>query len=245
MSVDFFLPSISPRTDVSHSIEQDTKIRDQLRLTADSQAEIDMLEKQAAQEFDGLKDKIRENSGFLAANGEVVRVTEDDPVCPLQVVKDNIRQKYENAEREIDRCHKTVSDLQSKVTEKNALLTNHKGRLAQLRLKATQLDHEDGPVQKISRVVNALVREQRDLVEEDEIKPESPPTEVIKFISQQINELGSVLKDDQISKVVKRIKKMVRECDFLIVIYYFTCSRSLFRELFHIISGERCLPMLH
>ncbi|KAL7521947.1 hypothetical protein ACHAWX_006642 [Stephanocyclus meneghinianus] len=196
---------------LSDSIEQDTKIRDQLRLTADSQAEIDMLEKQAAQEFDGLKDKIRENSGFLAANGEVVRVTEDDPVCPLQVVKDNIRQKYENAEREIDRCHKTVSDLQSKVTEKNALLTNHKGRLAQLRLKATQLDHEDGPVQKISRVVNALVREQRDLVEEDEIKPESPPTEVIKFISQQINELGSVLKDDQISKVVKRIKKMGKD----------------------------------
>eukprot|EP00804_Cyclotella_cryptica_P027784 CCRYP_009209-RB/>CCRYP_009209-RB protein AED:0.12 eAED:0.11 QI:270/0.73/0.68/1/0.8/0.68/16/153/1414 len=193
---------------LSESIEQDTKIRDQLRSQSDAQAEIDMLEKQAAQEFDGLKDKIRENSGFLSANGEVVRVSEDDPVCPLQVVKDNIRQKYETAEREIDRCHKTVSDLRSKVTEKNALLTNHKGRLTQLRLKANQLDHEDGPVQKISRVVNALVREQRELVDEDEIYPESPPTEVIKFISKQINELGAVLKDEQISKVVKRIKKM-------------------------------------
>eukprot|EP00804_Cyclotella_cryptica_P001162 CCRYP_016992-RC/>CCRYP_016992-RC protein AED:0.11 eAED:0.11 QI:270/1/1/1/0.66/0.68/16/2123/747 len=192
---------------LSESIEQDTKIRDQLRSQSDAQAEIDMLEKQAAQEFDGLKDKIRENSGFLSANGEVVRVSEDDPVCPLQVVKDNIRQKYETAEREIDRCHKTVSDLRSKVTEKNALLTNHKGRLTQLRLKANQLDHEDGPVQKISRVVNALVREQRELVDEDEIYPESPPTEVIKFISKQINELGAVLKDEQISKVVKRIKR--------------------------------------
>jgi hypothetical protein len=58
-----------------------------------------MLEKQAAQEFDGLKDKIRENSGLLSANGEVVRVTEDEPVIPLQVVKDSIRTKHENAEK--------------------------------------------------------------------------------------------------------------------------------------------------
>lgn len=112
-----------------------------------------MLEKQAAQEFDGLKDKIRENSGLLSANGEVVRVTKDSPVMPIQVVQGSIRQKYENAERDIERCIKTASDLQSKVTEKNALLMNHKGRLANLKLRANQLDHEDGPVQKISRVV--------------------------------------------------------------------------------------------
>lgn len=54
---------------------------------------------------------------------------------------------------DIDRCHRAMTDLQSKVTEKNALLNNHKGRLAQLKLKAGQLDHEDGPVQKIVRVV--------------------------------------------------------------------------------------------
>ena len=112
-----------------------------------------MLDKQAGQEFEGLKDKIRENSGLLSANGEVVRVTEDNPVLPLQVVKDNIRQKYENNERDTERCHKKVSDLQSKVTEKKTLLQNHEGRLVQLKLRANQLDHEDGPVQKIARVV--------------------------------------------------------------------------------------------
>ena len=112
-----------------------------------------MLQKQAAQEFDGLKDKLHENSGFLSANGEVVRVTEDEPVFPLQVVKDSIRQKFDDAERDIDRSHKTIAGLQSKVTEKNAILQNHKSRLNQLHQRANQLDHEDGPVQKISRVV--------------------------------------------------------------------------------------------
>lgn len=115
-----------------------------------------MLKKQAGQEYEGLKDKIRENTGLLSANGEVIRITEDDPVMPIQLVQGNIRLKYESAEKDIERSHKAVTDLQSKVTEKNALLQNHKGRLAQLRMRANQLDHEDGPVQKISRVVRDL-----------------------------------------------------------------------------------------
>lgn len=115
-----------------------------------------MLVKQAGQEYEGLTDKIRENSGLLSANGEVIRINEENPVVPIQVVKGSIRQKYENTEKDIDRCHKAVTDLQSKVTEKNALLQNHKGRLAQLRNKASQLDHEDGPVQKINRVVRGI-----------------------------------------------------------------------------------------
>lgn len=136
------------------SIEQDTKVREQLRLQSDALSEIDMLKKQASQEFEGLRDKIKENSGLLSANGEIIRITEDDPVMPIQLVKGNIRIKYENAEKDIERSQKAVSDLQSKVTEKNALLQNHRGRLAQLQLRANQLDHEDGPVQKISRVVS-------------------------------------------------------------------------------------------
>ena len=137
----------------SLSIEQDGKVRDQLRLQSDARSEIEMLQKQAAQEFDGLKDKIRENSGLCSAHGEVVRVTEDEPVLPLQVIKDSIRQKFDDAERDIDKSHKTIAGLHSKVTEKNAILQNHKNRLGQLRQRANQLDHEDGPVQKISRVV--------------------------------------------------------------------------------------------
>ena len=123
-------------------------------MQSDALSEIDMLKKQADQEFDGLKDKIRENTGLLSAHGEVINVREDDPVMPIQIVQSNIRMKYETAEKDIDRSQKAASDLQSKVTEKNALLQNHKGRLAQLQVRASQLDHDEGPVQKISRTVS-------------------------------------------------------------------------------------------
>lgn len=221
------------------SIEQDTKVRDNLRLQTDAQNEIDMLEKQAVQEYEGLKDKIRENQGLLSANGEVIRITEDDAVSPIQTVQGNIRLKYDSAERDIERYQKEVINLQSNVTEKKALLQNHKGRLVQLQNRANNLDHEDGAVQKIARVVrairgrqlllflwlthnfvivkiNALVREQRDF-EEDKINSNSSPAEVLKFINEQIAELGDVLKDDQIIKVVKKMKKMVSDHTYLLL----------------------------
>ena len=97
--------------------------------------------KQAGQEYDGLTEKIRENSGLLSANGEVIRINEEDAVQPIQVVKGSIRQKYDNTERDIDRCHKAVADLQSKVVEKKALLQNHRGRLAQLKNRARYAPH--------------------------------------------------------------------------------------------------------
>jgi uncharacterized protein YaaR (DUF327 family) len=64
-------------------------------------------------------------------------------------------------------------------------------------------------LQLLVHKINALVREQKDFVDEDEINSNTPPADVMKFISNQINEMGSVLKDDQICKVVKRMKKMV------------------------------------
>ena len=81
-------------------------------------------------------DKIRENSELIAANGEVIRIDEEDPVLPIQVVKDSIRRKYEVAvaQMDINMCH-TVA------------------RLSQLRNRASQLNREDGPVHKINRVV--------------------------------------------------------------------------------------------
>ena len=57
---------------------------------------------------------------------------------------------------------------------------------------------------------SALVREQRELIDDEVINVNTSPADAIKFISKQINDIGSVLKDDQIVKVVKRLKKMVR-----------------------------------
>jgi hypothetical protein len=64
--------------------------------------------------------------------------------------------------------------------------------------------------------INALVREQRDF-EEDKINSNSSPAEVLKFINEQIAELGDVLKDDQIIKVVKKMKKMVSDHTYLLL----------------------------
>lgn len=45
---------------ISTTIEQDSKIRDQLRLRFNEQSEIDMLERQVSQEFDVLNDLVRD-----------------------------------------------------------------------------------------------------------------------------------------------------------------------------------------
>eukprot|EP00956_Cyclotella_meneghiniana_P025432 scaffold53083_cov54-Cyclotella_meneghiniana.AAC.1 len=157
------------------SIKHELKYRDKLRSRAEAQFEIDVLVRQAGQEFESLMDKIRENSELIAANGEVIRIDEEDPVLPIQVVKDSIRRKYEVAvaQMDINMCH-TVA------------------RLLQLRNRASQLNREDGPVHKINRVISALVREQRDLIGDDDeaINSNTPPEDAIRFISNQITDLG-------------------------------------------------------
>ena len=76
---------------IAGTIEQDTKIRDQLRLRSDEQNEIDMLERQVTQEYDVLTDLLRENSFLISSQGENIRVTKEDPIAPVEVLHNNVR----------------------------------------------------------------------------------------------------------------------------------------------------------
>ena len=79
---------------------------------------------------------------------------------------------------------------------------------------------------------SALVREQRDLIGDDDeaVNLNTPPADVIKFISNRITDIGAVLKDDQIVKVIKRLKKMVRSdcsCYMIMMSFFFSIFSSV------------------
>jgi hypothetical protein len=104
---------------ISTTIEQDSKIRDQLRLRFNEQSEIDMLERQVSQEFDVLNDLLRDNEYLISSQGEHPRLTKEDPIAPIEVLANNVRNKMIEAQSDYDRQNSRVGDIQKKVAEKN------------------------------------------------------------------------------------------------------------------------------
>ncbi len=113
---------------LSATIEVDTKIRDQLRLRSTEQNEIDMLDRQVTQEYDILTESLRDNSYLISSHCDPVHVTRDDPIAPVEVLANSLRNKLIVAQRNVDRCTSSVGEIQKKVSEKKALLGNHKQR---------------------------------------------------------------------------------------------------------------------
>ena len=104
---------------ISTTVEQDSKIRDQLRLRFNEQSEIDMLERQVSQEFDVLNDLVRDNDFLISSQGENPRLTKDDPIAPIEVLANNVRNKMIGAQSDFDRQNSRVGEIQKKVAEKN------------------------------------------------------------------------------------------------------------------------------
>mmetsp|Transcript_32482 Transcript_32482/g.56581 ORF Transcript_32482/g.56581 Transcript_32482/m.56581 type:complete len:1402 (+) Transcript_32482:134-4339(+) len=196
---------------ISATIEQDNKIRDQLRLRADEQNEIDMLSRQATQEYDVLNDLLRENSFLITSQGEDIRVTKEDPTAPVGVVHNNVRNKLLNAQADVERCNSVVGDVQKKVSEKQALLGNHRQRFQQLQHKKTTLLCPEGGAQKIKSVIRAIVRFDKDTVDNEQINDDTSPSELLMYIAEQVKSYSKVEeKPENISKIVKRLKKMAK-----------------------------------
>lgn len=196
---------------ISASIEYDMKVRDHLRLQSDQQNEIDLLEKQVTQEYEVLEEKMKDNSFLLSSYGEQKpRITKEDPVSPLDVLANNVRRKHLDAEDDVHRCNEALSEAQMKLSEKKALLGSHRQRLQQLQHRANQLNREEGGVQKILRVIRAIIRFDKTHIDTETINEYSTPSEVLKYLTEQINEL-SVLeeKPEVIIRIIKRLKKMV------------------------------------
>ncbi|KAL7541621.1 hypothetical protein ACHAXR_011068 [Thalassiosira sp. AJA248-18] len=197
---------------IAATIEQDTKIRDQLRLRSDEQNEIDMLEKQVTQEYDVLTDLLRENSFLISSQGEDPRVTREDPVSPIEVLHNNVRTKLLTAQEDVDRCNSAVGDIQKKVSEKQALLGSHTSRLQQLLQKKKHLTRDQGGVQQIKSVIRAVLRNDKEEVDVERINDDTSPSELLKYFDERVKDLSKdEEKPEQIAKIMKRLKKMAQK----------------------------------
>lgn len=165
---------------ISTAIETDTKVRDTLRMKQGEQQEIDMLEKQVQQEYDVLKEMLRDQSYAISEQGENCNVSREDPVSPVDVLANNIRSKLLNAQDDVERQSNAVNDIQKKLSEKQALLGNHVQRLQQLDLKKKRLLAADGGVQKIKSTIRAIIRYDQDTMDTDYINEDSSPSEILK-----------------------------------------------------------------
>jgi nitrous oxide reductase len=78
-----------------------------------------MLERQVSQEFDVLNDLVRDNDFLISSQGENPRLTKDDPIAPIEVLANNVRNKMIGAQSDFDRQNSRVGEIQKKVAEKN------------------------------------------------------------------------------------------------------------------------------
>ena len=105
---------------ISASIEQDTKIRDSLRLRFNEESEIKMLENQVNQEYDALADLVKDNCYLIGEHGENSKAPpKDDPLAPTDVLANNVRNKLIGAQNDLERQTSRVNDIQKKLSEKN------------------------------------------------------------------------------------------------------------------------------
>lgn len=196
---------------IAATIEQDAKIRDQLRLRSDEQNEIDMLERQVTQEYDVLDDLLRENSYLISSQGENVRVTKEDPIAPVEVLSNNVRSKLLDAQEVVERSNSTVGAVQKKVSEKQALLGSHRHRLQNLQQKKLTLLRPDSGVQKIKSVIKAIIRFEKENIDTEQINEGTSPTAILKFLNEQLTAFSiHEEKPEHIVRIVKRLRKMAK-----------------------------------
>ena len=199
-----------------------------------------------------LNEQLKDQSYLIASQGEQeIRITKEDPISPVEVLQNNVRTKLKRAQDDVDRFNSRVADAQKKVSEKKALLGNHKQRYQQLQQKKTQLLSADGGTQKILSVIRAIMRFDKETLDTSRINEEASPTEVLKYISEQSAEYSKhEEKPEQISKIVKRLKKMVSVQSHVVVSTTSSCYLSLtnnpLANYLHIPAGKKRprLPML-
>ncbi len=84
-----------------------------------------------------------------------------------------------------------------------------------LQLKRTQLLGADGGVQKIKSVIRAILRHERDHIDLDKYNEDTSPTEILKFIADQVTSFQELdEKPEHVTKIMKRLKRMVRVPNF-------------------------------
>ena len=105
---------------ISATIEQDTKIRNSLRLRFNEESEIKMLENQVNQEYEALADLVKDNSYLIGEHGENSKAPpKEDVLAPTEVLANNVRNKLIVAQNDLERQTSRVNDIQKKLSEKN------------------------------------------------------------------------------------------------------------------------------
>jgi hypothetical protein len=70
----------------------------------------------------------------------------------------------------------------------------------------------DGGVQKIKSVIRAIMRYEKDSIDIDVINEDTSPTEVLKFIANQVSSLQNMdEKPEHVAKIIKRLKRLVSQ----------------------------------
>jgi hypothetical protein len=172
------------------------------------------LEKQINAEYDALTTLLQDNAYVIAEQEEtfvVSLVTKEDPVAPIGVLLNNVRNKQLNAIKDTDR-------LQSDVT----MLKGHTQRYAMLDNKKKQLLGTEGGVQKIKKVVRA----RKDHVNIDTLNEDSQPAVILKWLGAQLKQYSAY--DEKPENITKTSK-----CWFILVytLFILTYSSRLFRPL--------------
>ena len=169
------------------------------------------MDKQCNQEYETLEQLLSDNSFLISEQGENCTVNKEDPVSPVEVLANNVRDKTERATQEIESYNSDVVEVQAKVSEAKAMLNNHKERFGKLHQAQNSLLADGSGVQKIKNIIRAILRQDKDGIDLSKVNEDSSPTDILKFIDAQVKLYSGYDENpENISKLVKRLKKMVR-----------------------------------
>jgi len=202
---------------ISQTIEEDSKVRDQLRLMANDQSEVDMIKKQIRQERDILKEKIENNKFQFTEYGESLEITDDNPSAPCEVLVNNMRTRLKEQEAEVKHASKSANEAQGKLQEKKAIMNSNHSRLVALQGKRSNLLRDEGGIQKIKQCVRALIRNEKQEGYGDDggeltINEDSPIHEVLSYLDEGISECTRhEINPAHLAKMLKRLKRMAKD----------------------------------
>ena len=196
---------------LKRQIDEDRLTLKTLRLSADAQSSITLLEDQARLDLEQLKEDVGENlSTFQKFNIDNVNISLDDDetgaklVEDIDAVVDAIRSKYDSSHADLDNANGKLARTQKSLSEKNALLHNAQSTVQTLKPKLASVDKA---VEKVKKIAQDLRRYESSIQLTCRLTEEQP-RELAAYLDQR---LADIMEDAPMANAAKSAKKIFKK----------------------------------
>ena len=204
-------------------IEDDQIALRDLRHSAEAQNAIAVLREQCVKDLETLQEQLQEQSYVMqkfkiASPGDLPGARGGDTngeelATAVESIVDSVTSKHESANIMLAKVTADVNGIQRLVSEKSALLSHDQNMWAAKNARMNQLSGDNGCIDKVRRVVQAVREYQQSISMTTPNLDESRPQELLMYLESRLEEEEAEstegIQPQVIKKVITRLKKQV------------------------------------